>query len=491
MAAKEFLHDDNRRLIVVVPSRGLRRQWRAAAKKNFGIELQAEQFSGAWKPGYRGIVVTYAYVAKQFTLLHRLCSQHPCLVILDEIHHAGKNAAWGQGVNQAFISALHRLAMTGTPFKSDGQRIEFLRVAKDGTYHIDFKYDYPQALRDEVVRVIDFHRYDGTIGSGTHAKSTKDELNPDDESLVLRSLVLGEEYYRGMLRLANEKLTAIRVRHPNAGGLALAVDTKHAEKLCRCLQQITGEQPGLVVSDEEAANDTIEAYAKSGKRWIVSIRMVSEGVDIPRLRVLAYLTNTATELFFRQAVGRIMRRLAKDDARDLRKPDLDAYCLFPNVTTLSGYALTIEKWQQQIQQEREEKKRREREEGDRIDPRIFDASEPEFGGRISRGIEQDIEHAEAVMGLSDRYAVEESVVESLLRDYDAKNFARPAADNNEEPQEEREKRLRAKANSRAYAVAQQRGVDARVVHLEWPKQSGMSIADLERKISALERELWG
>src|SRR5213079_1350578 len=107
-----------------------------------------------------------------------------------------------------------------------------------------------------------------------------------------------------------------------------------------------------------------------------------------------------------------------------------------------------------------------------------EASEPEFGGRISRGIEQDIEHAEAVMGLSDRYGVEESVVESLLRDYDAKNFKQPLTDDGEEPQEVREERLRRKANSRAYAVAQKRGVEVAAVHLEWPKQSGMSIADL-------------
>jgi hypothetical protein len=35
--------------------------------------------------------------------------------------------------------------------------------------------------------------------------------------------------------------------------------------------------------------------------------MVSEGVDIPRLRVGVYATTTTTELFFRQAVGRFVR----------------------------------------------------------------------------------------------------------------------------------------------------------------------------------------
>ena len=36
--------------------------------------------------------------------------------------------------------------------------------------------------------------------------------------------------------------------------------------------------------------------------------MVSEGVDVPRLRVGVYATTARTELFFRQVVGRFVRR---------------------------------------------------------------------------------------------------------------------------------------------------------------------------------------
>ena len=63
--------------------------------------------------------------------------------------------------------------------------------------------------------------------------------------------------------------------------------------------------------------------------------MVSEGVDIPRLRVLVYLPNARTELAFRQAVGRVVRTTAPDD-------DTRAYVVMPTLSVFDTYAQRVE-----------------------------------------------------------------------------------------------------------------------------------------------------
>jgi hypothetical protein len=63
----------------------------------------------------------------------------------------------------------------------------------------------------------------------------------------------------------------------------------------------------VATSDDPDASDKIAGFALSDQPWIVAVRMVSEGVDIPRLRIAVFATMTTTELFFRQAVGRIVR----------------------------------------------------------------------------------------------------------------------------------------------------------------------------------------
>ena len=63
--------------------------------------------------------------------------------------------------------------------------------------------------------------------------------------------------------------------------------------------------------------------------------MVSEGVDIRRLRVLVYLPNALTNLAFRQAIGRVVRTNGPND-------DTRAYVVMPSIKILEGYARKVE-----------------------------------------------------------------------------------------------------------------------------------------------------
>ena len=142
-------------------------------------------------------------------------------------------------------------------------------------------------------------------------------------------------YQASMLEWGIAKLDEIKYRIPNAGGLVIAPNIKVAEHMASILQILTKQKPVLVHSEKANSDDLIEAYRNSKKDWIVSVAMVSEGVDIKRLRLLIYLPNSQTELFFRQAMGRVVRSLGDED-------DSRAYVVMPAFKTFEEYARRVE-----------------------------------------------------------------------------------------------------------------------------------------------------
>ncbi len=87
----------------------------------------------------------------------------------------------------------------------------------------------------------------------------------------------------------------------------IATDQEHARGITTLLRMRFGTDARVVTSDDPHASARIADFAAGSDPWLVAVRMVSEGVDIPRLRVGVYATTTSTELFFRQAVGRFVR----------------------------------------------------------------------------------------------------------------------------------------------------------------------------------------
>jgi superfamily II DNA or RNA helicase len=142
--------------------------------------------------------------------------------------------------------------------------------------------------------------------------------------------------YQGtMVEWATEKLNDLRYRMPDAGGLVIAPSIEMAEYMAALIEQMDGEAPVIVHSAAQNSDNKISSFRKSKRRWIVSVAMISEGVDIARLRVLIYLPNALTELAFRQAIGRVIRTSGPND-------DTRAYVIMPSFDTLEGYAKRIE-----------------------------------------------------------------------------------------------------------------------------------------------------
>jgi superfamily II DNA or RNA helicase len=140
-----------------------------------------------------------------------------------------------------------------------------------------------------------------------------------------------------VLRDGDARLSEVRAEgHPDAGGLVIASDQEHARAIAARLGAISGERPELVMSDEPDASRRIADFAASERRWLVSVLMVSEGVDIPRLRVGVYATAARTELFFRQVVGRFIRTTPGGPRRQM------SYLLMPADPRLKALAREIE-----------------------------------------------------------------------------------------------------------------------------------------------------
>src|SRR5690606_19741506 len=303
------------RVIVVVPTSHLRTQWAKAAHWD-GIQLDSTYSNsiGALARDFDGTVITYAAVASAPLLYRKLTSDARTLVILDEIHHAGETRSSGARIRMEFEPAVPRLALSGTPFRSDGTAIPFVRYDAEGRCLPSYVYDYGTALADgdNVVRQIEFPAFDGEARwlEATAAEARMRLSDTDDATrakAMMSALSPDGDWIPSVLRQADARLTLHREQVPDAGGLVVAADQFKARKYAAMLAQICGEEPTLAISDEPDASRRIAEFAAGSSRWIVAVAMVSEGVDIPRLAVGVYATNVTAELFFRQVVGRFVR----------------------------------------------------------------------------------------------------------------------------------------------------------------------------------------
>ncbi len=331
-----------RRVVVVGPTTHICRQWALDAAR-YGIDLEPNRpnADGPETSDFHGVAVTYQTVASA-PEAHRSAARRPTLVIADEPHHMGEQASWGTSARRAFGEASFRLLLSGTPFRSDDEAIPWVRYDDEGLSSADFTYGYPDALVDRVCRPITFLPYDGEmewISDGQMRSADFDLVLPAAESArrLRTALDAGGEWMGKVLAEADRRLSEVRAAgHPDAGGLVVASDQDHARAIARRLNLVAGELPEIVMSDEPGASARIASFAASDERWLVSVLMVSEGVDIPRLRVGVYATAARTELFFRQVVGRFIRT-TPSPARQM------SYLLLPADGRLKQLAVEIER----------------------------------------------------------------------------------------------------------------------------------------------------
>jgi superfamily II DNA or RNA helicase len=301
------------RVAVVCPTTPLTRQW-AAAGARLGVHLVPDAASLRPPRDFEGVAVTYARVASVAERWARQCGAGT-LVIADEAHHLGEDLAWGTGFAAAFGPAARWLLLSGTPFRSDATPIPGVRY-DDGVAVPDVSYTYADAVRDGICRPVTFIPYDGVLqwrsGDDVVEASFADALAGREASRRYRTAIsvgLPDGLPR-ILAQAHARLEDVRAGgHRDAGGLVVAADSAHARAIAKILKEVTGRTPTVVLHAEARAAEKLAAFTRSTERWIVAVNMVSEGVDIPRLRVGVYATAAKTPLVFRQIVGRFVRSL--------------------------------------------------------------------------------------------------------------------------------------------------------------------------------------
>ena len=359
--------DEVERVIVIAPRSEVVSQW--ADKFKFVTDRYMIKITAAMA-GIEGhgidLCATWSAVQGLLEVFQKICNESKTLVICDEHHHAAVQAAWGTGAEGAFKNAEYVLVLSGTPVRDDGQETTWF--AYDSQGKIDhpkqgtFTLTYGEAVDANYCRPITFHRHEGKFTvtlennedvavSGSSEVKLKSEWKKipglqnalDFYRLAQTPKYLSDEktpdpdsYQATMIKWGIEKLNTLRDLTPNAGGLVIAPSILVAEYMAKLLEKLDEEKPVIVHSNMAKPDEQIKAFKNTNKRWIVTVGMVSEGVDIKRLRVLIYLPNAQTELHFRQSMGRVVRTLEDNDISR-------AYVIMPKHKIFEEYARRVER----------------------------------------------------------------------------------------------------------------------------------------------------
>jgi superfamily II DNA or RNA helicase/plasmid stabilization system protein ParE len=344
IAAELLAERSVEQLTVVVPTEHLKVQWaQAAARMGIALDPKFSNANAQTSSEYHGVVVTYAQVASHPTR-HRVRTENRrTLVIFDEIHHGGDAKSWGEAIREAFDEATRRLALTGTPFRSDDSPIPFITYEADAAgfqrSQADHTYGYAEALADGVVRPVVFMAYSGEArwrdsAGEEHSARLGEPLTAEQTARAWRTaLNPAGDWMPAVIAAADTRLRQLREHVPDAGGMIIATDQTAARAYAELLVELTGEAPTIVLSDDPGSSDRISAYSEATSKWLVAVRMVSEGVDVPRLAVGVYATSASTPLFFAQAIGRFVRS---------RRPGETASIFLPSVPNLLQLASELE-----------------------------------------------------------------------------------------------------------------------------------------------------
>jgi len=420
--AGELLADGTvERITVVVPTEHLKTQWAlAAAGVGIALDPKFTNSSAQTSSEYHGVVVTYAQVASHPTRHRVRTENYRTLVVFDEIHHGGDAKSWGEAIREAYTDASRRLALTGTPFRSDDSPIPFVTYEPDGEglmrSQADHTYGYAEALADGVVRPVVFLAYSGEArwrdsAGEEHAARLGEPLTAEETARAWRTaLNPAGEWMPAVLQAANKRLTQLREGGmPDAGAMVIASDQTAARAYAAVLTKLTGQTPTVVLSDDPGSSARIAEYSTGTSPWLVAVRMVSEGVDVPRLAVGVYATSASTPLFFAQAIGRFVRT---------RRPGETASIFLPSVPNLLLLASEMEaqrnhvlgKPHRESQEDNEYVERRKSEPGEldngfeslgadaELDQVIFDGSS--FGTATPAGSEEEADYL-GIPGLLD------------------------------------------------------------------------------------------
>lgn len=230
------------------------------------------------------------------------------------------------------------MALTGTPWRSDNTPIVLSDYCTEsGKVHTDYRYGLGEATSDGVCRMPRITAVDNSqirVSEGTKSvyySSFNDLLS--NSACRYQDLLENDSLIIDILSRATSKLNDLRKKSSNAGGLIVATSVSHAQKISHLLYSELNESSEIATYAEDNPLATIRQFRNSKSKWIISVGMISEGTNLPRLQVCCYLTRVKTELYFRQVLGRILRTTGN--------PNENGYLFMPAEPTLIEYAQRV------------------------------------------------------------------------------------------------------------------------------------------------------
>ncbi len=301
-----------------------------------------EKFDGLL--GSKGHSLTYQSMQYLDDNFWQLFKKYRVLVIFDEIHHcAGTNLKNANGWGELILlhlqdSATYTIALTGTPWRSDTLPIVLSQYCnKDNKIHCDYIYGLSEAIKDGVCRIPNIVVIDNDEISLTEDNESKSFGSFKD--LLMQSifpyheLIYNEKLILHTIKQANKQLQKIRITNLDAGGLIVASSVGHARFISQLLSAHLNETATVITYQEDEPTRLIHKYRYSDTKWVISVGMISEGTNIPRLQVCCHLTNIKTEMHYRQILGRILRMT--------NAINQEAFLFMPAEPKLVEYALRV------------------------------------------------------------------------------------------------------------------------------------------------------
>lgn len=335
-------------VLIIGPTLEICVQWSSPYQK---LHIGVFDDKTNWKTeDFHGMAMTYSKLAQRPADWNAQLARWeadtglPTLIVFDEVHHLGDKATWGQAA-PVISDGRPVLNLTGTLWRTAGDRIPNIIYDAEGYAEADYSYTMADALADGGVlrrpilhgidgnaRVVDrktmeIEEYDlgGDLPDNLVGHALKSAFDPDSDVL------------REMLKRAYWAVQQHRSRseYKDNAVLVVADDVGHAKRVAEVIETTFNEEPVVVHSDLPDPESALRRAREGSASFIVSVRMISEGVDIPRISAVVYATKICTKLFFIQVVGRAIRL----------RPDehIDAMIVYPAIPQFNAFANEIER----------------------------------------------------------------------------------------------------------------------------------------------------
>lgn len=307
---------------------------------------------------------TYAGICNQDTVdvlrSWKQSSGFRFLLVLDEIHHTNTvSGKWGPFASEIASLADKVLVMSGTYFRSDNRMIEFLKYDPEGDPNgrpvRDYQITYSECVAERYVRQVAFRWCDAELeiakrGEDRVRKRMLSAINSSSHKQlsVAKREVLNADgiHVEWMINEAWFELRKMRTRWPDAACLVVCqpggqgdseAEERAVHRIEKRIQALTGQTPVVVTSGDATSHGKLSHFRGDNSPFLCAIRMVSEGVDIPRVRMILFISYTDSEMLFRQIVGRSLRYIscAEDDS-------VGALVILPKFPMMVGFAERFE-----------------------------------------------------------------------------------------------------------------------------------------------------